>query len=227
MRIHKMFAVVAGLAVAMLGTGVARADGGDLDPRAKITVPTDPVIETCAQAEADNPGITCFETNSKSNPVDIAAPTLEQLESPGYDILSSFIYEPDDANCSPTNGCPNPVADALMSLWLAITPTIDGASYSCSLTQDFPPGVEPAFNGQCPETFSSSKGVQLFEITCDPTLSPCTGMLPGEMGTSEIAPEPSDLVLLGAGITLVGIVAWKRRRAIEVGRITQEDVAIC
>ena len=56
---------------------------------------------------------------------------------------------------------------------------------------------------------------------------PCTGMLPGEAGTSEIAPEPRDLVLLGAGITLVGIVAWKRRQAIELGRITQEDLAIC
>ena len=48
MRIHKMLAVAAGLAVAMLGTGVARADSGGLDPHAKITVPTDPdVIESC------------------------------------------------------------------------------------------------------------------------------------------------------------------------------------
>ena len=44
MRIHKMLAVAAGLAVAMLGTGVARADSGGLDPHAKITVPTDPDV---------------------------------------------------------------------------------------------------------------------------------------------------------------------------------------
>src|SRR5277367_2998778 len=97
MRIHKMVAVAAGLAVALLGTGVARADGGGVDPHAKITVPTDPVLESCPAAEAEYQGVICFTNNLE--PIPIAAPSLEELESPGYDLLTNFIYEPEDANC--------------------------------------------------------------------------------------------------------------------------------
>ena len=125
MRIHKMLAVAAGLAVAMLGTGVARADSGGLDPHAKITVPTDPTIESCAEAISANPGISCFTMNDAADPADIAGPTAAQIAAnPNFNIVTDFIYEPTD--CTPSSG-PNavcPQSDTLMNLFLAINPTI-------------------------------------------------------------------------------------------------------
>src|ERR1700690_280089 len=103
MRICKTLVIVAVAALAMAGAKVAKADGGGLDPKVKIVVPTDPVIEACSDVPE---GVTCFTSNSESNPVTVQGPTLAQLESPGYDLITNFIYEPDDVNCNPIS-CPN------------------------------------------------------------------------------------------------------------------------
>src|SRR5208282_6310823 len=99
MRIHRMLAVAAWLAVATLGTSVARADSGGLDPNAKIKVPTDPdVIVPCSSVVNEN--TVCFtETNALDNPAIIAGPTLEEVEdNPLFEITTNFFYEPD--NCA-------------------------------------------------------------------------------------------------------------------------------
>jgi hypothetical protein len=221
MRFCKTLAIVAVAALAMVGANVAKADG--LDPKVKIVVPTDPTLAPCSDY-ADTTTI-CFETNSESNPVDVVGPTLAQLESPGYDLITNFIYEPDDANCNPTS-CPNPGADTLLDLWIAIVPTIQNAGYGCSLGTP-PAGLTPAFN-VCPEEVAISDGIQLLELECDPTpTSPCTGMLAGEAGSTEIAPEPGELAMLVVGIALVGFCGWKRRQAVELSRANQQNLALC
>jgi hypothetical protein len=223
MRFCKTLAIVAVVALAMFGAKSAKADG--LDPKVKLVIPTDPTIEPCSSAPE---GDVCFATNDESNPVPIVGPTVAQLESGLFDITTDFIYEPDDANCNANTGvCPNPAADALMDLWIAITPTVPGASYDCDLGT-VAAGVTPAFN-VCPKSEGvSGSGLLLLELECDPTpSSPCTGMLPGEAGSAEVTPEPGDLALLGVGIALVGFFGWKRRQAIEPRRVNQENLAAC
>jgi hypothetical protein len=223
MRFCKTLAIVAVVALAMVGATSAKADG--IDPKVKLVIPTDPTLEPCSSVPE---GVECFATNDESNPVAITGPTLAQLESPGYDITTDFMYEPEDAICNATTGvCPNPAADALMDLWIAITPTVSGASYDCDLGL-VAAGTTPAFN-VCPKSEGvSGSGLLLLELECDPTpTSPCTGMLPGEAGSAEVAPEPGEMVMLGVGIGLVGFLGWKRRQAIEPSRVNQENLAAC
>jgi hypothetical protein len=221
MKFCKTLAIVAVSALAMVGAKSAKADSGP-DPRVEIEVPTDPILEPCSSVPE---GVTCFTSNSEANPVAVQGPTLAQLESPGYDFVTDFMYEPDDSICSPTS-CPNPAADTLLDLWIAITPTIPGAAYSCTLAP-VPGDLTAAFN-KCPaEVGISSGGLELLELECDPTISACTGMLPGEEGSAEVAPEPGELAMLGVGIALVGICAWKRRQAVELSRASQQNLAAC
>jgi hypothetical protein len=223
MRIHKMLAVAAGLAVAMLGTGVARADSGGLDPHAKIVVPTDPTLEPCSSVEAPT---VCFDqTNSIQNPADIEGPTAQELASdPNFDITTSFIYEPD--NCSYTDtACL--AADTLDYVFLDVVPTIPFASYNCFIGAG--PGTEtPAFNGCSPTGVTYPDGNIILELSCVSTVAnPCTGMLAGQEGTSEITPEPGTLLLLGAGLPLMALYALKRRKALDLGRQNQTNLAAC
>jgi hypothetical protein len=220
MRFCKTLAIVALAALAMVGAKSAKADSSP-DPRVTIVVPTDPVIEACGDVPE---GVTCFTMNDESHPVTVQGPTLAQLESPGYDLITDFIYEPDDSNCNPTS-CPNPGADTLPDLWIAITPTIEGAAYTCALGTP-PGGQTPAFN-VCPEAVGTSGGLELLELGCDPTVSACTGMLAGEEGSAEVAPEPGELAMLAMGIALVGFFGWKRRRAVELNRADQQNFAVC
>jgi hypothetical protein len=219
MRICRTMVIVAVAALAMAGTRVAKADGGGLDPRVKIVVPTDPVIEPCSDVPQ---GVACFTSNSFSNPVAVTGPTQAQLNDPsGFDIFSNFMYEP--TNC--VNGvCP--ASDTLFDLWIAITPTIQNAIYTCSLGT--PAGGEtPAFN-TCPAAVGiSSDGLEELELECNPQASACTGMLPGQEGSAEVTPEPGEWALLGVGIALVGFCGWKRRQAIELSQVNQENLAAC
>jgi len=210
MRFCKTLAIVAVVALAMVGGKTAKADG--VDPRVTIVVPTDPTIEPCTSAA---PGVYCFTTNSESQPVPVVGPTLAQLESPGYDLITDFLYEPPDPQNCVDGVCP--ADDTLSDLWIAITPTITGASYTCNLGVP-PGGAEPAFN-KCPAAVGiSDGGLELLELECDPTISACTGLLPGEAGSAEIAPEPSELAMLAMGIALVGFCGWKRRQAVQLNR---------
>jgi hypothetical protein len=217
MRFCKTLAIVAIAALAMVGTKSAKADGSD--PKVKIVVPTDPTIEPCSEVPE---GVSCFTSNSESNPVTVTGPTLAQLESPeGADIMTDFIYEPTDC----VGGvCPS--SDTLQSLWIAITPTLAGAAYNCELGGTG--GETPAFN-QCPAMEGvSSGGLLLLELACVSTQSnPCSGMLPGEEGSAEVTPEPGELALLGVGIAFVGLCGWKRRQAVELSRTSQQNLAIC
>jgi len=217
MNFCKAMVIAAVVALAMVGANVAKADGSD--PKVKIVVPTDPVIEPCANVPA---GVTCFTANSESNPVEVTGPTLAQLESAGgADIMTDFIYEP--TNCV-AGVCPT--SDILQTLWIAITPTIAGAAYNCQLGGT---GSEtPAFN-ECPAMEGISQGgALLLELACVSTpSSPCTGMLPGEEGSAEVTPEPGEFALLAVGIALVGFFGWKRRQAMELVRAEQENFAAC
>ena len=223
MRFCKTLAIVAVVALAMVGATSAKADG--VDPKVKLVIPTDPVLEPCSSVPE---GVECFATNDEGNPVTITGPTLEQLASPGYDLTTDFVYEPEDSICNATTQvCPNPAADALMDLWIAITPTVPGASYNCDLGA-VAAGDTPAFN-TCPKSEGiSDSGLLLLELECDPTpTSPCTGMLPGQAGSAEVAPEPGELALLGVGIAMIGFFGWKRRQAIEPSRVNQENLVAC
>jgi hypothetical protein len=216
MRFCKTLVIVAAVALAMVGASVAKADGA-VDPRVKIVVPTDPTIEPCSQVPE---GITCFTSNSFQNPVAVAGPTLAQLNGT-FDLLTNFIYEPTDCV---NDVCPS--SDTLMDLWIAITPTVQNAIYTCTLGAS-PGGLTPAFN-TCPAAVGiNSSGLELIELECDPDKSACTGMLPGEEGSAEIAPEPGEFAMLGLGIALVGFCSWKRRQAVELNRVTQENLAAC
>jgi hypothetical protein len=216
MRFCKTLAIVAVVALAMVGAKVAKADGA-VDPKVKLIIPNDPTIEPCSQVPE---GITCFTSNSFSNPVDVAGPTMAQLNGT-FDLITNFIYEPTDCV---GNVCPQ--SDTLLDLWIAITPTINNAMYTCSLATP-PNGQTPAFN-TCPVAFGIVDGVQEIEMECDPTpTSPCTGMLPGEAGSAEISPEPGELAMLGLGIALVGFCGWKRRQTVELSRVNQENLAAC
>jgi hypothetical protein len=218
MRFGELLAVATLVGSVAVGASIARADGAD--PMVKITVPKDPTIAPCS--DFSESGIECFTSNSESNPVDITGPTAAQLAQPGgFDILTNFIYEPTDC----VNGvCPS--SDTLDTLWVAINPTIPGASYNCSLGASF--GVTPAFN-QCPSSEGvSSDGLLLLELACVSTDSnSCTGMLPGQEGTAEVSPEPSEFLLLGVGVGLLGLYNWKSRNAIARGQLDRGKLAAC
>jgi hypothetical protein len=216
MKFRDFLAVGAVVALMGMGANVAKADGGD--PRVKITVPTDPVIEPCSSFSDTN--IECFTSNSISNPVVVAGPTGNEVGS--FDFLTNFIYEP--TNCV-GDSCPS--SDILSTLWIEINPTIPGGAYNCDLGT-VAPGVTPAFN-QCPAMEGvSSGGLLLLELACNPTpSSPCTGMLPGQEGSSEIAPEPGEFVMLGMGILLVGLYQWKSRSAMARRAVDHAGLAVC
>jgi len=219
MRFCKTLAIAAVVALAMIGAGVAKADGV-VDPKVKLTIPTDPTVEPCSQVPE---GISCFTSNSFSNPVAVVGPTLAQLDSAsGFDLVTNFIYEPTDC----VNGvCPS--SDTLSDLWIAITPTLQNAIYTCSLGTP-PGGLTAAFN-TCPAAVGiNGNGLELIELECDPTpTSPCTGLLPGEEGTAEVTPEPGEFAMLGLGIALVGFCGWKRRQAVDLNRVNQQNLAAC
>lgn len=219
MRFCKSLVIVAAVALAMVGANVAKADGA-VDPRVKLIIPTDPTIEPCSEVPE---GISCFTSNSFQNPVAVAGPTLAQVSGGGtFDLLTNFIYEPTDCV---GDVCPS--SDTLLDLWIAITPTIQNAIYTCSLGA-VPGGLTPAFN-TCPAAVGiNSNGLELLELECDPTpTSSCTGMLPGEEGSAEITPEPGEFAMLGLGIALVGFCGWKRRQAVELSRLNQQNLAAC
>jgi hypothetical protein len=214
MRFGRLLAIAA-VVGSVVGASIAKADGGD--PLVKITVPKDPTIEPCS--DFSESGIECFTSNSEANPVNITGPTAAQLAQPGgFDIVTNFIYEPTDC----VNGvCPS--SDTLNTLWVAINPTIPGESYNCNLGA-VAPGVTPAFN-ECPASEGVSSGsLLLLELACVSTDSnPCTGMLPGQEGTAEVTPEPSEFLLLGVGVGLLGLYNWKSRNAIAAASWTEAN----
>lgn len=215
MRFCKTLVIVAAVALAMVGANVAKADGA-VDPRVKLIIPTDPTIEPCSQVQE---GVECFTANSFENPVAVTGPTLAQLSGP-FDLLTNFIYEPTDCV-----GDVCPASDTLQDLWIAITPTIQNAIYTCSLGSAA--GLTAAFN-VCPAAVGiNGNGLELIELECNTQVSACTGLLPGEEGSAEITPEPGELALLGIGIGLVGFCGWKRRQAVELSRVNQENLAAC
>jgi hypothetical protein len=215
MRFCKTLVIVAAVALAMVGANVAKADGA-VDPRVKLIIPTDPTIEPCSQVQE---GVECFTSNSFQNPVAVAGPTLAQLNGT-FDLLTNFIYEPTDCV-----GDVCPASDTLQDLWIAITPTIQNAIYTCSLGSA--PGLTAAFN-VCPAAVGiNGNGLELIELECNTQVSACTGLLPGEEGSAEIAPEPGELSLLGIGLGLVGFCGWKRRQAVELSRVNQGNLAAC
>ena len=111
---------------------------------------------------------------------------------------------------------------------MAINPTVALAPYSCAIGAE--PGNEtPAFNGCTPIGVTGQPNYDLIlELTCVSTsLNPCTGMLPGQEGSSEITPEPGTLLLLGAGLPLIALYGLKRRKALNLGRQHQANLAIC
>jgi hypothetical protein len=220
MRFCRTLAIVAVVALAMVGAKVAKADGAP-DPKVHIVAPTDPVIEPCSQFAGQD--ITCFTMNSVSDPLVVAGPTLAELQGPGYDFLTNFIYEPNDPACTPS-GCP--ASDTLWDLWIAITPTIPVplATYTCDLGTP-PGGQTPAFN-VCPAAVGvEPDGTELMELQCNTQIGACTGLLPGEEGSAEIAPEPGEMAMLGLGIALVGFCGWKRRQAADASRTNQQNLA--
>src|SRR3984885_16037178 len=153
MRSCKALAIVAAVALAMVAASVAKADGA-VDPKVKLIIPTDPTIEPCSQVPE---GVSCFTSNSFQNPVDVAGPTQAQLNGT-FDLVTNFIYEPTDC----VNGvCPS--SDTLSDLWIAITPTLQNAIYTCALGTP-PGGLEAAFNN-CPAAGGiNSNGLGLIEL---------------------------------------------------------------
>jgi hypothetical protein len=215
MRFCRTLAIVAVVALAMVGASVAKADGA-VDPKVKLIIPTDPTIEPCSAVPE---GVECFTSNSFDNPVAVAGPTLAQLNGT-FDLLTNFIYEPTDCV---GDVCPS--SDTLLDLWIAITPTVQNAIYTCSLSAA--PGLTAAFN-VCPAAVGiNGNGLELIELECDTDVSACTGLLPGEAGSAEITPEPGEFAMLGLGIALVGFCGWKRRQAVELSRVNQENLAAC
>jgi hypothetical protein len=54
-------------------------------------------------------------------------------------------------------------------------------------------------------------GLGFLLASCNPKLSSCTDLVQGEMGGVS-TPEPPGLLLLGVGISLLGIGGWKNRK---------------
>jgi hypothetical protein len=225
MRIHKMLAVAAGLAVAMLGTGVARADSGGLDPHAKITVPTDPIYGTC-QAVSAATGAECFSENDNLNPVEIQGPTLAEIESdPNFDLVTNFFYEP-DCVATGVNNCAGTPAAALQTLFFYFSNSINGGIYGCDADQSI---ANPAFNACVITGGVSIDGVSEVEgeLSCNTKVSACTGMLPGQEGSASVTPEPGTLLLLAAGLPLIAFFGLKRRKSLNLDRQNQANLAVC
>jgi hypothetical protein len=192
------------------GAGIANADGGGVDPTVKITVPADP---SCT-----DPNTVCFSTNSSSDPVIVMGGAALP-----FDITTDFIYTCDYTGSGCTDTADLPTLD---TLYLAIDPTILGDIYSCNLTSE----MDEAFN-QCNPggIFLNPNGdydyfLQLACVTSD-SLPSCTGMLAGEAGSAEVAPEPSDLVLLGIGIMMLGLFGSRRRKVLFQSQITPDRLA--
>ena len=177
------------------GAGFAKADGGN-DPTVKITVPAD--APTCPSSD---PSVVCFTSTSSTDPIIIAG-TGGTIS----DVTTDFIYD-----CDPSS----PSCTPLDNVFLAIDPTILGDTYSISIGAI--DGSEPAFNtymtGVCYNAGDESYDL-LVDLECvsSTSLPECTGMTGGEVGAAEVAPEPSDLLLLGIGILLVGLYGRKRRK---------------
>jgi hypothetical protein len=188
---------------------VAQADSNSSDPTVKITIPADP---SCS-----DPNTVCFSANSTTDPVLIAG----SLTLP-FDITTTFIYacgSDDEPACSSL-----PTLD---TLYLAIDPTIPGAIYNCILSST---ALEAAFNAcNGVGVFINDEGSSdlLLALTCTPTpTSPCTGMLPGEAGTAEVSPEPSDLALLGIGICFLGLFGIKKRKLLQADPVNHDDCVV-
>ena len=186
-------------ALVVVGAGIAKADGGGVDPTVKITVPADP---SCT-----DPNTVCFSTNSSSDPVIVMGGAALP-----FDITTDFIYTCDYTGSGCTDTAALPTLD---TLFLAIDPTILGDIYSCDLTSS----PDEAFNVCTPGGIYYNpidKTYDYFlELQCvsSSSLPSCTGMLPGEAGSAEVAPEPSDLLLLAIGILMLGLYDTRRRRA--------------
>jgi hypothetical protein len=213
MRFCKTLAIVAVVALTMFGAKGIKADGAPPDPLSKITVPIDPNLEPCAEVAAPT---VCFSENDINNPVDIAGPTAAQIASdPLFDIVTNFVYEPCTGDTVST--CDQNAV--LPQLFLAIVPTVSNTIYTCAIGTPTD-GLETAFNTCSLVGFTSQPDppYELLELTCNPSVGPCTGMLAGEMGSAELMPEPGELSLLAIGVALVGICSWKRRKMIETGR---------
>jgi hypothetical protein len=221
MRIHKILGITAGLAVAMLATSVARADSGGLDPRAKITVPTDPGYESCAEIIAENPANECF--TSPDTVVEINAPTAEQVaDDPDFSIATNFYYEPLCDSTTPSTCTP---ADIITTLDFYFSNSINGGKYGCTADTSIP---NPAFTACAITGFISVDGVNETEgeLSCAPG-TVCAGMLPGEEGSALVTPEPDTLMLLGFGVPLVVLATWKRRKDLNLGRQNRTDLSPC
>jgi hypothetical protein len=221
MRFCKTLAIMAVIALAMVGPKVAKADsGGAIDPHAKLTVPTDPGYQSCADVIAT--GAECFTENDSLNPVEINGPTAQQIAAdPNFDIVTNFFYEPD---CGANNSCTT--ADTLQSLFFYFSNSIPGATYGCTADTSIP---NPAFNACAITGIVSIDGVYQVEaeLTCSDSVAvSCTGMLPGYEGTASVTPEPGTLLLLAAGLPLLGLLTWKRRKALNLGNQNQAELAV-
>jgi hypothetical protein len=219
MRFCKTLVIVAAVALAMVGANVAKADGVALDPHAKITVPTDPGYESCQQIVATT-GAECFTENDSLNPVEINGPTLAQVAT-GFNLVTNFFYEPDCA--APNSANPCTALDTLQQLFFFFSNSINGGIYSCTADQSIP---NPAFN-MCAITGGVSiDGVSEVEgeLSCTDS-SECTGMLPGQEGSASVTPEPGTLLLLAAGLPLLGLYSWKRRKDLSLGPLNRADLA--
>ena len=198
-------------ALVVVGAGIAKADGGGVgDPTVKITVPAD--APTCG-----DPNTVCFSSNSE--PVVVMGGTALP-----FDITTYFIYTCDYTG----SGCTDSSLAPLDTLYLAIDPTILGDIYTCSIVTTY---LEEAFNecsmgGGIYKNPSDGSYDYLFELQCassTPTLTlpACTGMLANEVGAAEVAPEPSDLILLGIGVLLIGLFDFRRRKFFESRHVTR------
>jgi len=186
-------------ALVVVGAGIAKADGGGVDPTVKITVPADP---SCT-----DPNTVCFSSNSPGDPVVIAGPATTALP---FDLTTTFIY----TTCTASDGddCVSGTLPTLDDLYLLINPTIMGDIYNCVLATTALEAAFNACNGVSVVTYDGNSDL-LLQLSCNSTPnSPCTGLLAGEAGTAEVFPEPSDFILLGIGILLIGLYDFRRRK---------------
>jgi hypothetical protein len=86
----------------------------------------------------------------------------------------------------------NPTEDLILDLAISLIP---------GLTQSQVSELDAA-------VLDLQQGDGLLLASCDPKLSACTDFVQGETGGVS-TPEPSELLLLGFGLSLVGIIGWK------------------